>query len=280
VAIQKKAAKKGIAKLGLNFFWGKLTESNNRLKSKMIADPKELFRFLATPGIEVTNILFTGDEEVWATWKYAEEEENMPVLRHTNEVIGAYVTAGARLKFYSYLDALKESAVYCDTDSVIYIRKCGQPPAVVYGDKLGDMSSELGPEEYIEEFVFGGPKNYAYRTVSTRTLARKTVYKVRGITLNYATSQLVNFESIRDMILDADAREVITVRTERKIKRKMRKRDGSGLPGADTIAVVSEPEAKIYRVSLHKRRKLDDFDSVPFGYIKDGQSGSGTQSVS
>jgi hypothetical protein len=146
----------------------------------MIADPQELFRFLATPGIEVTNLLFAGDEVVCVTWKYAEEDENMPVLSHKNEVIGAYVTTGARLKFYSYLGALKESVIYCDTDSVIYIQKCGQPPAVVCGDWLGDMTSELGPEEHIEEFVSGGPMNYAYRTVNTRTLERKTVCKVRG----------------------------------------------------------------------------------------------------
>jgi hypothetical protein len=30
----------------------------------MIADPQEVFRFLATPVIEVTNLLFAGDEIV------------------------------------------------------------------------------------------------------------------------------------------------------------------------------------------------------------------------
>jgi hypothetical protein len=50
-----------------------------------------------------------------------EEEENMPVLRHTNEVIGAFVTTGARLKLYTLLAALNENAIYCDTDSVIYM---------------------------------------------------------------------------------------------------------------------------------------------------------------
>jgi hypothetical protein len=73
----------------------------------MIADPLELFRFLATPGIDVTNLLFATDEVVWVTWKCAKEEENMPVLRHINEVIGVYVTTGALLKLYSYLDVLK-----------------------------------------------------------------------------------------------------------------------------------------------------------------------------
>jgi len=82
----------------------------------------------------------------------------MPVLRHTNEVIGAYVTTGTRLKLYTYLDTLKEESIYCDTDSVTYIQKCGQPPAVTCGYKLGDMTNELGPDEYIEEFVSGAPR--------------------------------------------------------------------------------------------------------------------------
>jgi hypothetical protein len=46
----------------------------------MIADPQDLFRLLKTPGIELTNLLFAGDEVVWVTWKYVEEEENMPLL--------------------------------------------------------------------------------------------------------------------------------------------------------------------------------------------------------
>ena len=144
--IQKNAAKRGLAKLYLNSFWRKLRESSNRSQNSMITDPQELYRFLATPDIEVTNLLFAGDEVVWVIWWYV-EEENTPILRHTNEVIGTYVTTGACLKLYTYLDALKENALYCDTDSVIYIQKCGQPPAVTCGDKLGDMTNELGPDE-------------------------------------------------------------------------------------------------------------------------------------
>jgi len=109
----------------------------------MISDPQELFRFLATPNIEMTNLLFATGEVVWVT----------------NEVIGFYVTTGARPKLYSYLDVLKERAMYCDTDSVIYVQKCGQPPAVSCGDKLGDMTNELGCDEHIEEFVSVGSKN-------------------------------------------------------------------------------------------------------------------------
>ena len=84
-----------------------------------------------------------------------------------------------------------------------------------------------------------------------------------------ATSHLVNYERIKDMILCADIKDVITVCTKRKINRKFRKCDASGPSSADMVTVVSEPEEKIYRVSFHKRRRLEDFDSVPFGYIKD-----------
>ena len=144
----------------------------------------------------------------------------------------------------TYLDALKEKVLYCDTDSVIYIHKCGQPPAVTCGDTFGDMTKELGSDEYISEFVSGGPKNYAYKILNAKTSAKKTVCKMRGITLNYTESQFVNFDSIKNMILCADVKDVITVRTERKIKRKLRKCDGSGPSSTDMVTVVSEPEEK------------------------------------
>jgi len=89
-----------------------------------------------------------------------------------------------------------------------------------------------------------------------------TVCKVRGITLNYNPSQLVNFERLKQMILRGTETDTVTVHTERKIKRK-RCRDDDG-----RIRIVTEPEDKTNRVSILKRRRLHDNTSVPFGYIK------------
>jgi len=91
---------------------------------------------------------------------------NVPYLPHTNRVIGAYVTAGARIHLYSFLDRLHESAIYCDTDSVIFIQPSGEPWPIATGDKLGDMQSEIKPSEFILELVSGGPKIYAYRLIA------------------------------------------------------------------------------------------------------------------
>ena len=66
-----------------------------------------------------------------------------------------------------------------------------------------------------------GPKNYAYKSINPVTGEEKTVCNVRGTTLNYSASQLVNFESIRRMILRdvGGETDTVTVHTERKIKR-------------------------------------------------------------
>jgi hypothetical protein len=121
------------------------------------------------------------------------------------------------------------------------------------------MTSDLRPSESISEFVSGGPKNYEYKIV-TEGKEEKTVCKVRGITLNYSASKLVNFESIRYMILRTGDEHltVVNVHTEKKIKRE---RTWGGL-----VAIVTEPEDKNYRISFFKRRRLDHHTSVRFGY--------------
>jgi len=67
------AANRGLAKLCLNSMWGKLTERNDRTITKIITEPKELYGFLATPGIEVTNIIFASDDLDRLSWKRGAE---------------------------------------------------------------------------------------------------------------------------------------------------------------------------------------------------------------
>jgi len=138
------AAKRGLAKLCLNSMWGKLTERSNRTKTMSISQPAELYRFPVTPGVEVQNVLFANDDVVWISWQYS-ADERVPSLRYTPEVIGAYVTAGARIHLYGSLDKLQEKATYTDTDSVIIIQPGpkSEPTLITTGDHLGHMKSEL-----------------------------------------------------------------------------------------------------------------------------------------
>jgi hypothetical protein len=243
-------------KLCFYSFGGKLAEQANRTRIKLSSEPRELYKFLTTPGVEVHNLTFAGDRTVWLSWSMIAEEA--PSLKHTNEVLGTYVTAGARLKLYTNLEALNRDVLYMDTDSVIFVSRdndCG----VRCGDKLGDLTDEIadyGQGAYICEFVSGGPKNYAYKVRLTDGTF-KTVCKVRGITLNHN----VNFDYMKHMILDGAGE--VHIRTERKIKRKR---------GSEGVYIVSEREDKIYRTCFLKRWRLADgsHDSIPFGYINPG----------
>jgi len=106
--------------------------------------------------------MFASDDVVRASWHFMTEEQ-IPSLRHTNEVIAAYVTAGARLHLYSYVDRLKERAIYCDTDSIMFIQPRNETTLVDTGNNLGAMSSELKPSIFIEEYVSVGTKTMPTR---------------------------------------------------------------------------------------------------------------------
>jgi hypothetical protein len=149
-----------------------LAEFNHLCKTDLISNPKELYRFFINTRIDVVNLLFASDHVVWVSWEYA-AEETIPNLPHTNEVVGSFVTAGARIHLYAYLDKLQERAIYTDTYSVINIQNDDKPPLIECGDKLGSMTNELQLGEFIDEFVSGGPKNYAYRVIN-RTDTTKT----------------------------------------------------------------------------------------------------------
>ena len=116
------------------------------------------------------------------------------------------------------------------------------------GDYLGQLTNELPPGHYIEEFVSGGPKNYAMRLDNG-----DEVVHVRGFTLNFHNSQLINFQAIKDMVLHG--REGATIINPHKITRVVRKRK-----------IVNEKESKKYSLVYTKRVVLPDLSTVPYGY--------------
>jgi hypothetical protein len=68
---------------------------------------------------------------------------------------------------------------------------------------------------------------------------------------------------MKNMVLNRDADELVTVRTEKKIKRK----GNRNVEVEGCIQITTEPEGKIYKVCFNKRLRLDDNTSVPNGYI-------------
>ena len=74
---------------------------------------------------------------------------------------------------------LEDRLLYCDTDSFVLTSRPGEPTPSL-GDYFGDLTNEI-EHRYIDCFVTGGPKHYAYRVVTDSKV--DTVCKVKRITL-------------------------------------------------------------------------------------------------
>ena len=120
---------------------------------------------------------------------------------------------------------------------------------VPLGEYLEELSNELETGEHIKEFVSGGPKNYAYKT----NKGNKTC-KVRGFTLNFTNSQLINFESVKTLLLGPSQKLTITVTNPHKICRDKGKK------------LYNREAEENYRMVYTKRRRLDNYKTEPYGY--------------
>jgi len=102
--------------------------------------------------------------------------------------------------------------------------------------------------DYITEFVSAGPKNYAYKL---DTLKQKCV--VKGFKLNCSTKKLINFESIKDIVLDNRQRLI-------EVEQLKFSRD------KENWLVKTSMIKKKYRFVYDKRFLLDDLTTLPFGF--------------
>lgn len=130
---------------------------------------------------------------------------------------------------------------------MIYISQPGkiEPPI---GDYLGELTNELPPDRYIEMFIGGGAKNYSFRLDNGDESCR-----IRGFTLNYKNSKVINFDAIKDMVLYG--KEGATLVNPHKITRDIRKRK-----------VYNRVETKKYSLVYTKRVVLPDLTTIPYGY--------------
>jgi hypothetical protein len=114
------------------------------------------------------------------------------------------------------------------------------------GDYLGDLTDEV-PDNRLIEFVTGGPKNNAYKIAKPDKDGNTTICKVRGITLNYKNSLTINFDTIKDMVIN-NRDDVKTVMDDFKITR-------------DHKRIISVHQDKDYRIVFDKRVIMQDYST-------------------
>ncbi|MET0103898.1 MAG: DNA polymerase, partial [Sedimenticola sp.] len=246
--IAKNPGLRALAKLCLNSFWGKFGQRLNMRQTSFFheVEANQFFQIFTDPMKEPQNFHILTNDIIQLEWAY--KTESQPEDNKTNIYLATFTTCWARLKLYSVLEQVNRRVLYYDTDSVIYVSKPGEsdPPL---GDFLGDLTSELPPSQFITQFVSLGPKNYGYRTNTGQETC-----KVRGFTLNFTNSQLINLETMDNLLTDPQ-HTAIAITNPHKICRDKRKRK-----------LYNREEQKTYQMVYTKRRKIDNYDTEPFGY--------------
>lgn len=249
----------------LNNLWGKFTERQHRRRHVLVNDTADFFKYLTDESIDVADFHVLAPNTLQVEYDVlAEYVRESP---HVNIFVGIFTTAHARMRLFTQLHRLGTSAMYYDTDSVLYEYDHTSSHAVhpPYGRYLGDWTDELDEDDYVIEFCSSGPKSYSYRTFKGRVVA-----KIKGFTLHYDASLSLNFDSLKQLVLhyadpavyplpsvaDPDSNS-ISIHYPNKITRD---RFRFLLYGRDIT--------KRFQVTYGKRLLLRDgsFDTVPFGY--------------
>jgi hypothetical protein len=244
---------RSLAKICLVSFWGKFGQRDNMRRTTHFDQPGDFFELLQNESKVVTNITFPSTEIAEVQWE--DEAQFASSSDRTNVIIAAYTTAHARLFLYDIIEKLGEYVCYMDTDSVIFIES-EKTPFIPVGDFLGDLTDEIEPENCIVEFVSGGPKNYAYKLHHPDANGKQYFCKVKGISLNFRGSQVINFHSIKDLIVnDSGEEDSYEVTEPFKIVRNK-----------ESSEIISKSSTKKYSFKFDKRVVDHELKTYPYGY--------------
>ncbi|XP_069109808.1 uncharacterized protein [Argopecten irradians] len=275
--IKKNKALRSLAKLLLNSFWGKFGQRLNMPQTSFFHDSEtdKFFQCLSDPRKNVKDFHIISDDIIQLTWENG--NDTVPENMQTNVFIASFTTTYARLRLYTEcLEKLEDRVLYMDTDSVIYVQRRDDQPLPL-GDLLGELTSELDEDDYIEEFVSGGPKQYAYKTVKG-----KRECKIRGFSLNYTNKKLLNFDSLQELLVSPNSGEgrgkkrehECDVESNVQTKKKKKKEKTVPLTNRRKITrhklkrkIYNREEEKHYKV-VYTKRVLQEgtFDTLPYGY--------------
>ena len=226
-------------------------------KNKFIDNVGDLYNTLCDRSKSLVDFHIMNSQMMELELKHSEDFTNT----NTNLLVAAFCTTWARLKLWSVMIKLQDRVIYHDTDSVIFSVKETDKYIPPLGKFLGNLTNELTCKEtgckgceighWIEEFVSCGPKNYSFKLNTGEVSC-----KVRGFSLNYKNSQIINFESMKEALFAWEEKNNEMIKIKTKILRGKHKNP----------IVYSKEIKKRYSVVCDKRKVLDNFVTIPYGF--------------
>ena len=259
--IEKNPGLRSISKLALNSFYGKFGQKTNMKKSKFVSDIGVFFNTLTDNTKDLADFHIMNENMILL--EYKQSEDFLLNSGNTNVIISAFCTSWARLALWHVMNRLGHRVMYHDTDSIIFSVSPEDEYIPELGDYLGDLTSELTCKEigcngcetghWIQEFVSCGPKNYSFMLNTGEVIC-----KVRGFSLNYSNSQILNFESMKEALFTwRESGEQVPLQT---VKTEIHRHK------YQNPVVYTKHVKKSYSVVYDKRRVVDNFKTLPYGF--------------
>ena len=253
--IKKNPGLRTLAKLMLNSMWGKFGQRLNKTPN---SKPFMIHRSFIDSWIVMSWTFVTSPSSMTIWWRCTTKIKKRTSAFHPTSTFLWPASPPAMLGSNSTtaLEALGERVLYLDTDSVIYLEETPAQFKPTLGSYLGDFTSEIDHDEYIQEFVSGGPKNYGYATNKG-----KVECKVRGFRLNSEGHAQLNYDVMRQNVLDEIKKPLLKPRQTQIIKTHQIVRDPKH------YLLYTFPEYKQYQLVFDKR-VVDPvtFQTYPYGY--------------
>ena len=289
-----------ITKLMLNNLWGRFGMQENMSSCRFMVEFEDFEKLAEDITHEIQTVRVINDKITQVVFK-ASDRDFLQSSKTTNIFIALTTTAWARIRLYKELDKVNRQVLYCDTDSIIYEESPDYEKNLILGNFLGELTSELDGDDYIEEFVSGGPKNYGFITKNG-----KTAVKIKGFSLNSTNAPAFSFKNIRNIILNgvtsatgeeqlgrtqeqlgSSTAEVLTTlrqldsREISYVQHMQTPDNATAIVGDSGISVfnpvrifrtktwdvIQKPEQKMYRFYFDKRRLCGgDYDTLPYGF--------------
>ena len=268
---------RSLAKLMLNSMWGKFGQRPNKTQCVHFTDIQAFHQFLESDKYLIHKIQLLPDKkdptqtlEDAIDVFFSLKNEDIEINAKSNIFIAAFTTCWARLKLYAELDKAQDQILYYDTDSIL-LRIDRNNPLHYYpqvGDYLGDLTDELFDKKkkqhhFITEFASAGPKNYGYILDNG-----KQECKVKGFNLNAEGSRQLNFNILRDNVLQEIQQPLYDAKTGQLQRRRYPiTRSYKIIRDATKFQLHTVSETKHYQV-VYDKRVVDPFTfkTYPYGY--------------
>jgi hypothetical protein len=185
---------------------------------------------------------------------YSKKEAFVKPHNKYNIALSIFTTSSARVELYRTMDTINQTPncklLYTDTDSVFAMVPKGEMP-VTLGNYFGELTDEY-PDHTITGYYSTGPKAYSLKMIHNVTGEVEYSTKLKGITLNCATSKKVDYTVFKETINNNKGPVKVQVR--------------SFAPNCVKGNVTSSTGEKTFQYVYDKSRVDCNGVCFPFGY--------------